>query len=128
LFTAPSVNFQGKKEVLGFGIADTEGAKFWMHELNEPKKREVGEVPIACTDGLTGFPEAIRTVSPKTRIQLCIVHMVRNSTKFVSYKDHKVICADFKAIYPAPFGKAVRNALEEFGPKRNGICPIIYRA
>jgi len=128
LYTALGVNFQGKKEVLGFWIAETEGAKFWMNVLSELKNRGVEDILIACTDGLTGFPDAIRAVYPNTRIQLRIVHMVRNSTKFVSYKDLKVICADLKAIYTASSEKAGREALEDFGTKWNARYPMIYRS
>jgi transposase-like protein len=88
-----------------------------MNVLNVLKNRGVKDILIACTDGLTGFPDAIRAVYPNTRIQLCIVHMVRNSTKFVSYKDLKVICADLKTIYIASSEKARREALEDFGSK-----------
>jgi transposase-like protein len=128
LYTALGVNFQGKKEVLGFWIADNEGAKFWMNVLNELKNRGVEDILIACTDGLTGFPDAIRAVYPNTRIQLCIVHMVRNSTKFVSYKDLKAICADLKEIYSSPSDKTGREALEAFGTKWNARYPMIYKS
>jgi transposase-like protein len=128
LYTALGVNFQGKKEVLGFWIADNEGAKFWMNVLNELKNRGVEDILIACTDGLTGFPDAIRAVYPNTRIQLCIVHMVRNSTKFVSYKDLKAICADLKVIYSSPSDKTGREALEVFGTKWNARYPMIYKS
>ena len=117
LYITLCVNFQGEKEVLGFWIADTEGAKLWMNVLGELKNRGVEDILIACTDGPTGFPDAIRAVYPNTRIQLCIVHRVRNSTKFVSYKDLKVICADLKAIYTAPSEKACREALEDYGKR-----------
>ena len=128
LYTALGVNFQGKKEVLGFWIADNEGAKFWMNVLNELKNRGVEDILIACTDGLTGFPDAIRAVYPNTRIQLCIVHMVRNSTKFVSYKDLKAICVDLKEIYSSPSDKTGREALEAFGTKWNARYPMIYKS
>ncbi len=87
VFTALGVNFEGKKEVLGLWIAENEGAKFWMSVLTEIKNRGVQDILIACMDGLTGFPDALRAIYPDTRVQLCIVHMIRNSTKFVSYKD-----------------------------------------
>jgi transposase-like protein len=128
LYTALGVNFQGKKEVLGFWIADTEGSKFWMNVLSELKNRGVEDILIACTDGLTGFPDAIKAVYPETRIQLCIVHMIRNSTKFVSFKDLKSICADLKAIYTAVSEKAGREALEDFGSKWNQKYPMIYKS
>jgi transposase-like protein len=128
LYTALGVNFQGKKEVLGFWIADNEGAKFWMNVLSELKNRGVEDILIACTEGRTGFPDAIRAVYPETRIQLCIVHMIRTSTKYVSYKDLKSICADLKAIYTAATEKTGREALEEFGTTRNSRYPMIYRS
>ena len=80
-------------------MADNEGAKFWMGVLTDLKNRGVEDIFIACMDGLTGFPDAVRAVFPRTKIQLCIVHMVRNSTKFVSYKDLKEGGKDLKAIY-----------------------------
>jgi transposase-like protein len=94
---ALGVNFEGRKEVLGLWTAENEGAKFWTRVLNELKNRGVQDILIACMDGLAGFPEAVRAVCPDTRVQLCIVRMVRNSTKFVSYKDLKKVCADLKA-------------------------------
>ncbi len=128
LYTALGVNSEGKKEVLGFWIADTEGSKFWMSVLSELKNRGIADILIACTDGLTGFPDAIRAVYPDTRIQLCIVHMVRNSTKYVSYKDLKAVCADLKAIYTAASDASGREALEDFGTKWNTRYPMIYRS
>ena len=86
------MNFGGKKEILGLWIAETEGAKFWMGVLTELKNRGVRDILIACMDGFSGFPDAVRAVYPQTRVQLCIVHMVRNSTRFVSYKDLKKVC------------------------------------
>jgi putative transposase len=116
------VDFEGKKEVLGLWIAENEGAKFWMGVLTELKNRGVQDILIACMDGLTGFPEAVRSVYPNTHVQLCVVHMVRNSTKFVSYKDLKKVCADLKTIYSANTEEAGRDALEDFG--KNGMTNI----
>ena len=101
IYLALGVNFEGQKEVLGLWIAENEGAKFWMGVLTQLKNRGVEDILIACMDGLTGFPDALRAIYPQTRIQLCIVHMVRNSTKFVSYKDLKKLCADLRAVYSA---------------------------
>jgi transposase-like protein len=128
VYVALGVNFEGKKEVLGLWIAQTEGAKFWMGVLTELKNRGVQDVLIACMDGLSGFPDALRAVFPQTRVQLCIVHMVRNSTKFVSYKDLKKICADLKAIYSAASEESGRAALEAFGSNWNGKYPMIYQS
>jgi transposase-like protein len=125
---ALGVNFEGKKEVLGLWIAENEGAKFWMGVLNELKNRGVADILIACMDGLSGFPDAVQAVYPDTRVQLCIVHMVRNSTKFVSYKDLKKVCADLKKIYSSPNEESGHDALEEFGKVWNGKYPMIYQS
>ena len=126
VYTALAVNFEGKKEVLGLWIAETEGAKFWMGVLSELKNRGVEDILIACMDGLTGFPDALRAIYPNTRIQLCIVHMIRNSTKYVSYKDLKKVCADLKTVYAAATEDAGCEALEDFGKKWNEKYPLIY--
>jgi transposase-like protein len=99
-----------------------------MGVLNELKNRGAEDILIACMDGLTEFPETVRAVYPDTRIQLCIVHMVRNSTKFVSYKDLKKLCADLKVIYTAPTEAAGRNALEGFGKIWNDKYPMISQS
>jgi len=128
VYVALGVNFEGQKEVLGLWIAENEGAKFWMGVLTELKNRGVQDILIACMDGLSGFPEAVRSVYPDTRVQLCIVHMVRNSTKFVSYKDLKKVCADLKAVYSANSEAAGRDALEEFGKTWDAKYPMIYKS
>jgi len=128
VYVALGVNFEGKKEVLGLWIAENEGAKFWMGVLTQIKNRGVEDILIACMDGLTGFPDALRAIYPQTRIQLCIVHMVRNSTKFVSYKDLRKLCADLKTIYSANSEEAGRSALEDFGKEWNGKYPMIYQS
>jgi transposase-like protein len=125
---ALGVNFEGQKEVLGLWIAETEGAKFWMGVLNELKNRGVEDMLIACMDGLSSFPEAVQAVYPQTRVQLCIVHLVDNATKFVSYKDLKKVCADLKAVYAAAREEAGRQALEDFGENWNAKYPMIYRS
>jgi transposase-like protein len=126
VYVALGVNFEGKKEVFGLWTAENEGAKFWMGVLAGLKNRGVQDILIACMDGLTGFPDALRAVYPQTRIQLCIVHMVRNSTRFVSYKDLKKLCADLKRIYSAPTEEAGLGALEDFGKMWNDKYPMIY--
>jgi transposase-like protein len=128
VYTALGVNLEGQKEVLGFWIAESEGAKFWMSVMTELKNRGVQDILIACMDGLTGFPDALRAIYPDTRIQLCIVHMVRNSVKYVSYKDLKKVCADLKTVYSASTEKAGKEALEEFGVKWNGKYPMILKS
>ncbi|MDO8330508.1 MAG: IS256 family transposase [Fluviicoccus sp.] len=101
VYMAVGVNMDGHKEVLGLWIAQTEGAKFWLQVVTELKNRGVQDVFIACVDGLKGFPEAIETVFPKASVQLCIVHMVRNSMNFVPWKNQREVAADLKLIYSA---------------------------
>jgi len=117
VYLAVGVNMKGMKDVLGFWIEKTEGSKFWLQVVTELKNRGVKDIFIACVDGLKGFPEAIRAVYPKTEIQLCIVHMVRNSLKFVSYKDRKNIAADLKEIYRSSTVEMAEKALEAFSAK-----------
>jgi len=128
VYTALAVNFEGQKEVLGLWIAENEGAKFWMGVLTELKNRGLKDILITCMDGLTGFPEAVRSVYPDTRVQLCIVHMIRNSTKFVSYKDLKKVCADLKTVYSANTEASARDSLEDFGKKWNDKYPMIHKS
>ena len=125
LYVALAINWEGRKEVLGLWLADTEGAKFWMSVLTDIKNRGVEDILIACMDGLTGFPDAVKAVFPNTHIQHCIVHMIRNSTKFVSYKDLKAVCRDLKEIYSAINAERGHEALEEFGKKWNNKYPMI---
>ena len=125
LYVALAINWEGRKEVLGLWLADTEGAKFWMSVLTDIKNRGVEDILIACMDGLTGFPDAVKAVFPNTHIQHCIVHMIRNSTKFVSYKDLKAVCRDLKEIYSAINAGSGHEALEEFGKKWNNKYPMI---
>jgi putative transposase len=102
VYVALGVNMQGEKELLGLWIADTEGAKFWLHVLNELHTRGMHDCFIACVDGLKGLPEAIEAVFPKTQVQLCIVHKVRNSLQYVNWKQRRRVAADLRAIYGAP--------------------------
>jgi transposase-like protein len=127
-YVALGVNFEGRKEVSGLWIAENKGIKFWMSILNEIKNRGVKDILIACMDGLSGFPEAVRVVYPDTRVQLCIVHRVRNSTRFVSYKDLKKVCADPQAVYSAASGEAGRDVPEAFGKTWNSKHPMISQS
>lgn len=124
-YTLLGVPLSGKQEVLGLWIADTESASFWLSVLTELKSRGVQDVLIACVDGLTGMPEAIESVFPEADIQLCIVHQIRNCTKFVSYKDRKALCADMKEIYDAPNEKAAAAALEKLEQKWGKQYPMV---
>ena len=128
VYTAIGINLQGKKEVLGLWISENEGAKFWLQVVTEIKNRGVEDIFIACMDGLKGFPDAVNAVFPQTRIQLCIVHMIRNSTKYVSWKEQKTICVDLKKIYTAPSEKSGLDALDEFAEKWDHKYPMISKS
>jgi transposase-like protein len=104
------VNPVGLQDVLGMWIADSEGAAFWLGVLNDLKSRGVQDILIACVDGLKGLPEAIEAAFPKTDVQLCVVHQIRNSTKFISFKDRKAFCRDLKEVYGAPTIEAAAAA------------------
>jgi putative transposase len=125
VYLALGINLEGKKELLGLWVAQTEGAKFWLAVMTELHNRGIQDILIASVDGLTGFPEAINTIFPQTAIQLCIVHMVRNSLKFVVWKDYKAITADLKAIYQASTEEAGLQALEAFCAKWDHKYPKI---
>lgn len=107
------INTEGMKDVLGIWIGENEGAKYWLGILNEIKLRGVNDIFIACIDGLTGFSEAIREVYPQAEIQRCIVHQIRNTVKYISYKDYKQFCADLKNVYSAPTEAAGFEALQQ---------------
>ena len=117
IYLAIGVNMAGNKEVLGLWIAQSEGAKFWLQVVTELKTRGVQDIFIACVDGLKGFPEAIEAVYPKAAVQLCIVHMVRNSLNFVSWKMQKEVAADLKLIYSATTVDLAEQRLAEFEVK-----------
>ena len=99
MYVALGINMDGQKELLGLWLSETEGAKFWLGILTELQARGLEDVIIACVDGLKGFPEAIEAVFPKTQVQLCIVHMVRNSLRLVPWKERKEVARDLKQIY-----------------------------
>lgn len=107
------INGEGTKEILGIWIGGSEGAKFWLSVLTEIKQRGVEDVLICCIDGLVGFYEAIKTIYPEAQIQQCIVHMVRNTIKYVSHQDRKALCSDLRKIYTAPTEEAGLQALTE---------------
>ena len=116
----------GSKEILGFWISNNEGAKFWLSIVTELKNRGIQDVFIFCVDGLKGLPDAINSVYPKSQIQLCIVHMVRNSLKFVPFKDRKEVAADLKKIYTSINEDEARTALNSFKQKWDNKYPTIY--
>lgn len=122
-----AITMEGKKELLGMWISENEGSKFWMQVLTELQTRGVKDIYIASVDGLKGFPEAIKTVFPKTKIQLCIVHMVRNSLKYVSYKDYKAVTADLKNIYKSITAEEASMELDRFADKWDNKYQTISR-
>src|ERR671921_3007882 len=114
VYLALGVRPDGAKEILGLWIEQSEGAKFWLRVMNELRTRGVEDVLIAVVDGLKGFPEAITAVFPETLVQTCIVHLIRSSLAFVSYKDRRAVAGALKAIYRAKDAEAGQRALEEF--------------
>jgi putative transposase len=117
IYLALGVNLEGHKELLGMWISETEGARFWLGILTELKMRGVEQILIACVDGLKGFPEAIEAEYPQAKVQLCILHQVRNSLKFVSWKDYKQVTADLKQIYRSISEEEALLELEKFAAK-----------
>ena len=117
VYLALAITMEGQKELLGLWLSQNEGAKFWLGVMTELKNRGAQDIFIAAVDGLTGFPDAIEAVFPQTEVQLCIVHMVRNSTKYVPWKDRKELCADLKRIYGSDTLEGAELALQAFEEK-----------
>ncbi len=127
VFLALAVNMEGKKELLGMYIAQNEGAKFWLNVVSELKNRGVKDILIACVDGLKGFPEAINSVFPLAQVQLCIVHQIRNSLKFVPYKDRKEVATDLKLIYTSVSVEEAELELINFSEKWDSKYSMISK-
>ncbi len=128
VFLAIGVNMDGIKEVLGMWTAENEGAKFWLQVVTELKNRGVKDIFIACVDGLKGFPEAIESIFPKAQIQLCIVHMVRHSLNYVSWKQRKEVADDLKTVYQATTVEMAERNLETFAAKWDTSYPSIAKS
>lgn len=128
VFLALGINTEGRKELLGMWLAENEGAKFWLNVLTELKNRGLQDILIACVDGLKGFPDAINSVYPQTHIQLCIIHMVRNSLKYVAWKDYKAVTGGLKAVYQAPTEAAALMALDVFAEEWDDKYPQISKS
>ena len=128
VYIAIGINMSGIKEVLGMYVGENESAKYWLSILNGLKNRGVEDILIACVDGLTGFDNAIEAVYPKTEIQQCIIHQIRNTTRFVSYKDIKELMVDLKRVYAAINEEVALYELEVFGQKWNGKYPKITQS
>ena len=128
LYNILGINQEGKKEILGFYLADSEGANFWLGILNDLKNRGVQDILIACVDGLTGFPEAINAVFPQTEVQLCIVHQIRNSMRYVTSKDQKEFVTDLKTVYAADTKNLAEMNLEKLGEKWGKKYPLVIKS
>jgi transposase-like protein len=124
VYVVLGVSCSGRQEVLGLWIEESEGARFWLKVFNDLKARDVQDIFILCGDGLKGLPDAVESVFPKTDVQLCVVHQIRNATRFVSYKDRKEFCADMRPIYTAPTLDGAELALLEFEEKWGGRYPM----
>jgi transposase-like protein len=125
VYIAIGITMEGFREVLGMWVGENESAKFWLSVMNDMKNRGVEDILIACVDGLSGFPNAIAAVYPKTELQQCIIHQIRNTTKFVSYKDIKALMADLKNVYGAPTEEKALFELDLFGEKWSAKYPKI---
>jgi transposase-like protein len=125
VYVALGITLEGEKELLGLWLSESEGAKFWLSVFTELKNRGVEDCFIACVDGLKGLPEAIEAVFPQTQVQLCIVHKVRNSLKYVPWKERKAVAADLRAIYAAATLPEAEHALERFAERWDTTYPTI---
>lgn len=128
VYLALGVNMEGHKELLGMWLSENEGAKFWLGVLTELQTRGVKDILIACVDGLKGFPDAIQAVFPQTQIQLCIVHMVRNSVRYVPWKDYKAVTSDLKKIYQSATEDEALQALDQLSERWDSKYPQISRS
>ena len=128
LYLALGVTLDGDRDVLGMWFQETEGAKFWMQVLNDLKQRGVQDILICCVDGLTGFPEAIEAIFPRTTVQTCIVHLIRNSLKYVPRREREQVARDLKPIYTAVDADVAQAELETFDEKWGARFPVITQA
>ena len=128
IYTLLGLNMEGKKEILGLYCSENEGAAHWLSVLTELQNRGVKDILIACIDGLSGFPEAIESVFPETEIQLCIIHQIRNSLKYVASKNQKAFMADLKCVYRASTLAAAETALDELEEKWGSLYPIVIQS
>ena len=128
VYTILALNLEGQKEILGLYLSETEGANFWLSVLTDLQHRGVEDILIASVDGLTGFPEAIKTIFPQTEVQLCIVHQIRNSMRYVGSKNHKEFMADLKPVYRAATLGEAETALDELEAKWGEQYPIVIKS
>jgi putative transposase len=127
IYVALGVNLTGHKELLGLWLAENEGAKFWLHALTDLKNRGLNDIFVACVDGLSGFPDAIRAAYPQTKVQLCVVHLVRAALRYVADKDSKAVIRDLKKIYQAATLLEAEQALEDFAQAWQASYPTIIK-
>jgi putative transposase len=127
MYVAVGVNLQGKKELLGLWLSETEGAKFWLSCLTDLKNRGLNDIFIVCVDGLTGFADAIRAAYPQTKVQLCIVHLVRAALKYVAFADSKAVVADLQKIYQSATVHEAEQALNRFAEVWDAKYPTIVK-
>ena len=128
LYLALGVTLDGDRDVLGMWFQETEGAKFWMQILNDLKQRGVSDILISCVDGLTGVPEAIEAIFPRTTVQTCVVHLIRSSLKYVPRREREQVARDLKPIYTAVNADAAQAELEAFDEKWGQRFPVITQA
>jgi len=128
VYTVLALDMEGKKEVLGLYLSESEGANFWLSVLTDLQHRGVEDILIASVDGLTGFPEAIKTIFPETEVQLCIVHQIRNSMRYVASKNHKAFMADLKPVYRAATLGEAETALDELEATWGSTYPIVIKS
>lgn len=128
IYTILALNMQGKKEILGLHSSENEGANYWLSVLTDLNNRGVKDILIACVDGLTGFPEAIAAIFPQTETQLCVIHQIRNSMKYVASKNQKAFMADLKPVYRAVTKEAAEIALDELEAKWGGSYPLVINS
>ncbi len=128
VYTILGVNLEGQKEVLGLYLSESEGANFWLQVLTDLSNRGVKDILIACVDGLKGFPEAIETIFPNTEVQLCVVHQIRNSLRYIGYKNKKEFVTDLKRVYKATNKESAESEIDILESKWNDKYPIVIKS
>ncbi|KLD98160.1 IS256 family transposase [Aliarcobacter butzleri] len=128
VYTVLGVNMEGKKDILGLYLSESEGANFWLSVLTDLNNRGLNDILIASVDGLKGFPEAIKTIFPNTEVQLCIIHQIRNSIRYVASKNHKEFMKDLKPVYQAVSKEAAEDALLKLDEKWGKLYPIVLQS
>ncbi|CAM3881596.1 IS256 family transposase [Arcobacter cloacae] len=128
VYTVLGVNMEGKKDILGLYLSESEGANFWLSVLTDLNNRGLNDILIASVDGLKGFPEAIKTIFPNTEVQLCIIHQIRNSIRYVASKNHKEFMNDLKPVYQAVSKEAAEDALLALDEKWGKLYPIVLQS